>query len=271
MDPSSLIWLIIILLAVIAIMLWLRIKPTNEANWSLDQKVLAHAEIKENCVTVYNIRNFHYNSEKDYVPRYYDKTFDLNKIKSVDFAFVPYSKLKFLAHTFLTFGFTDGSYVAVSVEVRKKVGQEFSVIKSLFKQYEIMFVVADENDVVKLRTNHRNEPVHLYPIKTSKKGVQKLFLNILKRVNDLKEKPEFYSLFTNTCTTNLTRQVNEIVPGGIPASYKIFLPGYSAQLAHELGIVDTELSFQEAHAKFYINEKAKNNHEPEGFSQRIRG
>jgi len=273
MTPYFAVQFFIFLLVVVAIYLWWRKRPTNDANWSLDQKILAYADFDNNNaigkVTVHNIRNITYRSETDYTPAYYDKTFDISKINSVDFVFVPYSKFKSLAHTFLTFGFEDGSHIAISVEIRKKVGQNFSALKSLFKQYELTYVVADENDVIKLRTNYRHEPVYLYPVKATKEQITKMFLSMLKRVNSFKEKPEFYSLFNNTCTTNIARHINEITQKKF-FSFKVLLPGYSERLAYELRMINTNLSFEEMHAKFYINDKAMSNPEPTNFSEKIR-
>ncbi len=261
---------LLILIAIVAgIIYWLRIQPTNDANWEQDQKILAFADINKDFVTVHNIRNFKYKTEKEYTPAYYNKTFDVKTIKSVDFVFVPYSKRKILAHTFLTFGFNDGSYLSVSVEIRKKVGQEFSAINSLFKQYELMYVIADENDVIKLRTNIRHEPVHLYPAKVNKEQVGKLFLGVLLRANELGAQPEFYSLFNNTCTTEIAKQVRQMAPEHIPFSYKVLFPGYTDRLAYDLGLINTELPFAEARKKYFINERAMEAGDAE-FSNKIR-
>ena len=262
--------LLVILLFLAAIFFWLKKKPTNDANWAADQKVLPFADITDDQIKIHNIRNIAYKTETDYTSTYYDKTFSISKIKSVDFVFVPYSKFKFLAHTFLTFGFDNGSYLAISVEIRKKVGQDFSAIKSLFKQYELTYVVADENDVIKLRTNYRHEPVYLYPIRAPKEQIEKMFLSMIKRVNSFKVKPEFYSLFNNTCTTNIANHIDEITKHKFPLNLKVLLPGYSEQLAYELGIIDTDLPFEKIRTKFYINDKAIANPASESFSKTIR-
>ena len=261
---------LIALVAVIVIYRLIRKKPTNNANWAPDQKILAYADIIGNKINIHNIRNFKYKTEADYIADYYDKTVDIGNIKSLDFVFVPYSKFKILAHTFLTFGFEDGTHIAISVEIRKKIGQNFSSLKSLFKQYELMYVIADENDVIKLRTNYRHEPVHLYPMKVTKEQIQKMFLSMLTRANGLKEKPEFYNPFTNTCTTNIAKHIREITPQGFPFSFKVILPGYSEELAYDLGIINTNLPYADTHRKFFINDKATKGHDTLHFSVKIR-
>ncbi len=145
------------------------IKPSNNRDWADDQKVLAYAEINKNLVTIHNIRNFDYESTTKYTPHYYDKTFDLEKIKSVDFILEPFSEFAGAAHTFLSFGFENDEYLAISIEIRKEKGEEFSATKGLFNKYEIMYVVADERDAIKLRSNYRKDKVYIYPAKTTKK------------------------------------------------------------------------------------------------------
>ncbi len=243
-------------------------KNKNKEQWSLDQKILPYADISGNLVTIHDIRNFTYTTETEYTPSYYDKTFDLKQIKSLDFVVEPFSKT--LAHTFFTFGFENGSHVCISVEVRKKPGQSYSVLKSLIKPYGLMYVVADENDMIKLRTNYRHDSVYLYPIKAHPDQIRKIFLSMLHRVNKLKDKPELYSLFNNNCTVNLAKHVNEMFPGEIPFSYKEFLTKHSDELVYDLGLIDTDLSLKDARKKFLINEKAEKCPDNVDFSSKIR-
>lgn len=164
-----------------------------------------------------------------------------------------------------------GEYVAISVEIRKEKGESFSPIKGLFRQYEIVYVVADESDVIKLRTNYRKDDVFLYPVQTSKENMQKLFVSILERANKLAVEPEFYNTLTNTCTTNLVSHVNEIVPGRVPFSYKILMPAYSDELAQNIGLVDSSIPIEELRAKYHINNNAMTYADDPLFSQKIRG
>jgi len=246
------------------------IKPSNDRDWTDDQKILPYAEIDDNLITIHNIRNFAYETTEIYTPHYYDKTFDLDKIKSVDFILEPFSDFAGAAHTFLSFGFEDDEYVAISVEIRKEKGEEFSALKGLFNKYEIMYVIADENDAVKLRSNYRKDKVYIYPAKTSKEKIQTLFLDMINRTNKLKDSPEFYNTITNTCTTNLAKHINTISPKTIPLSYKMLMPGYADQLAFDLDLIDTELSLEEAKKFFLINERAEKYGEHEDFSKLIR-
>ncbi len=246
------------------------IKPSNNRNWTLDQKILPQVEIKDNLVTINNIRNFKYKSVDEYTPDYYNKTFDLEKIKSVDFILEPFSDFAGAAHTFLSFGFENDEYVSISIEIRKEIGEEFSALKGLFNKYEIMYVVADERDAVKLRSNYRKDKVYIYPVKTTKEKKQALFLDMLNEINKLKNNPKFYNTLTSTCTTNIMKHVNTITPNRIPMSYKVLMPGYADELAFDLDLIDTELSLEEAKKVFLINERAEKYSESDDFSTLIR-
>lgn len=259
------------------------VRPSNNRDWSPDQAVLPHADFSGDKVTVKNIRNIHYRSTSDYDVHYYDKTFNLNDLDAVWYIVEPFSGAGAgAAHTFLSFGFKNGDYVSISVEIRKEKGESFSAIKSFFRQYELMYVVADENDVIKVRTNYRHDKVFLYPVQTTQENIRKLFVSMLTRANKLEQEPEFYNTVTNTCTTNIVHHVNEIVPGRVPWSLKVLMPAYSDELAYKVGLLDTrgvgadgkekKLTLEEMREKYLIDARAEKNAGLEGreWSEAIR-
>lgn len=259
----------ILITLVLILVIWGCIKPSHDKEWTPDQAILPYAEIDNNLIHVYNIRNFTYRTTQDYDIHYYNKTFNLNHLEKLYYIVEPFSDWDGAAHTFFSFQFED-EFLAVSIEIRKEKGEQFSAIKGLFKQYELMYVLADEQDVVKLRSNYRKDDVYIYPIKVQKQGVQDIFLDMIKKTNHLKEYPEFYHSITNTCTTNLVRHVNTIAPKHIPFSFSILAPGYSDKFIYDLGLIDTNLSFQEAKEHFKINGKAQQYANDPYFSLRIR-
>jgi hypothetical protein len=262
--------LTVVTLVALSIVVYISIDPTNDADWSLDQQVLPVATISDTKVTIENVRNFRYTSEYEYTPGYYTKTYDLNTLKSVDYIVEPFGEFSGAAHTLLSFGFEGGDYVAVSVEIRKKKGQTFSPFKGLLKQYTLVYVVADERDVLPLRTNYRKDDVYVYPTRIDQAHAQQLFLSMMRRVNELKEKPEFYNTITNTCTTNIVTHVNEISKVKVPFSYKVLMPGYSDKLAYDLGLLDTTLPFEKIRERYQINDKAMKYADDKDFSIKIR-
>lgn len=248
----------------------MRRKPSNNRVWSDDQLILPYAKINGDIAHVYNIRNFKYNTEHDYEKGYYNKTFKLNDIKSVYYILEPFRGVRGAAHTFLSFEFKNGEFIAISIEIRKRKGDKFSPIKGLFRKYEIMYVIGDERDLVGLRANHRKDPVRIYPLKISKEKTRTLFLDMLKRANKLKEKPEFYNTVTNTCLTNILKHTKKISKNKIPYGLKILLPEKSDHLLHKLGFINTNLSIKNARKKFLINRLAKKHKDDPDFSLRIR-
>ena len=247
-------------------------QPSLEPDWSPDDAVLATAEIGAESVTIRNVRNISYRTKTDYDVHYYDKTFDLAKLESVWYMVEPFGLFTVgTAHTLVSFGFSDGEYVAISVEIRKKRGKQFSRLKSILRPYRLHYVIADERDVIGLRTNYRHHAVYLYPMQASKGAAHRLFISMLERANALATTPEYFNLFTNNCTTNLVAHVNALAPGRIPRSFRIALPAYSDTLAQQIGLIDQPLSIKALRARYHINERALRYAEDPHFSERIRG
>jgi Domain of unknown function (DUF4105) len=253
-----------------AALVYALIEPSNARDWSPDQQVMPLALFRGQYVDVRHIRNIEYRSTDDYTVRHYDRTFDLDALRSVWFIVEPFHGMEGPAHTLVSFGFADDVYVAVSVEIRKEKGERFSPLLGLLKRYELMYVVADERDVIKLRSNYRKDDVFLYPIRTTPERRRRMFVEMLERANGLADHPEFYNTLTNTCTTNIVRHVNTISAGRVPWSYKVLLPAYSDELAYDLGLIDTTLPLDEARRRFRINDRAARYADDPAFSRRIR-
>ncbi len=261
--------MILVILLPLALFL-LVVRPSNERNWAADQRVLPSADVDGEQVHLQNIRDFTYRSTDDYDVRYRDQSFDLDAIESVWYVVEPFSDWEGAAHTFLSFGFENGEYVGISIEIRKEEGEEFSTWKGLLRRYELMYVIGTERDLIGLRANHRRDDVFLYPVKATPEQTQTLFLHMLARVNALREKPEFYNTLFNTCTTNIVGHINAVFPGTVPFDVRILFPGYSDRFAYELGLLDTDLPFEEARAHFKINDRAAAFADDPDFSSRIR-
>jgi hypothetical protein len=254
------------------VFLWASLEPTNERDWQPQVAVLPYATISGDQVTVHNIRNFDYRSETDYTIAYYDKSFDLRQLRSVDIV-TSYWMGPAIAHVFVSFGFADDDYLAVSVEVRYAKGQDYSRLKGLFRQYELVYVVADERDVIRLRTNYRRSPpqdVYVYRVKGSVEATRRFFLEYMNRWNALRTQPEFYNTLTTNCTTNIW--VNDGGnPDRIPLSWKILASGYVPEYLYEqVRLEDMGLPFAELQRRAHVNARAQAADSAADFSQRIR-
>jgi len=221
-------------------------------------------------MTVRNIRDFRYVDEETFVRNYYDRTYDLRDLESIDFIVVPFKDKPNLAHTMLSFGFVDDQYLAVSVEARLEAGENYESLKGFINQFELMYVVADERDVIPLRTKHREVDVYVYRAKSDPRLARAMFTDVMERVNQIADQPEYYNTLTNNCTTNIREHVNRLRPGRVPWDWRVLLPGHSDRLAYDLGLLDTHRSFEETRQRAKITEVANAHLEAADFSVLIR-
>ncbi len=269
-------------------------------DWNPDQAVLPRAEIAGGQVTVRNVRNCQYFTADEYVVQHDDRTLDVANLVAVDFIVVPFAPderqanaqrqsgaegpqntLRLqntlglqnafaLAHTMLSFDFGDQGHLAVSAEVRKERGEKFDPVRGLLGQYELMYVVGDERDLIGQRAGVRRNDVFVYRTKATPAQAQALFLDVMHRVNKLHEQPEFYHTLLNNCSTNIAQHVNRLRPGSVPTDYRLLLTGYSDSLAYELGLLDTALPFEQARQRANVSELARQYQADEAFSRKIR-
>lgn len=251
-----------------------RLAPSQFRDWTAEQAVLPTADFRGDQVTVHNVRNCKYFANDVFMVDYYDKPIDLSRVRGVDYIVVPFDGAPALAHVMLSFQI-DGvegkpEHLAVSVETRKEREEKYNPLKGSFNQYEIIYVVADERDVIQFRTVYNGEHVYLYHTTATPEASQALLKDVLQRVNDLAARPEFYDTLTNNCTSNIVRHVNRIKPNRIVADYRSLLPGLSDQLAYDEGLIERHGTFEETKALAYVNPLAQRYAGREDFSELIR-
>jgi hypothetical protein len=256
-----------------AVLAWyFSIPPSNEREWLTENAVLPHATIDGNVVTVHNIRNFSYRTETDFTPAYYDKRFDLSQFEGVDLV-ASYWMGPHIAHVFLSFAFAGGDHLAISIEARKEKGEGYSTIKGFFRQYELYYVVADERDVIGLRTNHRNDPpeqVYVYRLKGNLDGGRRLFMEYMDQINALAMRPAFYNSLTTNCTTNIWMN-SRVNPEHVPFSWKILASGHVPEFLHGQGrLAAASPDFAEIQRRALVNVRAQAAGTAADFSRRIR-
>ena len=249
---------------------WMAIEPSNDRDWQTEGAVLPHASIEGDRVTVHNIRNFDYRSETDFTPAYYDRSFDLRRLDAVDLVAV-YWMGPAIAHVFLSFGFGN-DHLAVSIEARKERGEGYSTVQGFFRRFELMYVVADERDVIGLRANHRHDPpeeVHVYRLFGAPENLRPLFLEYMRQVNALAQRPEFYNTLTTNCTSNIWLHAS-VLPGHLAYSWKVLASGYLPEYLYDAGKLDTRVPFAELERRSIVNERAHAADKAEDFSRLIR-
>jgi len=247
---------------------WLAIPPSHDRDWQPDVATLPYADIRGDHVIVHNVRNTDYRSETDFIVRLEDRELDLSRLRSLDL-FLIYWGSPAIAHTIMSWGFEDDQYLAISIETRKEKGESYSPLRGFFRQYELFYVVADERDVVRLRTNHRGEDVYVYRLDVPPEGPRLLLLRYLEAVNELRARPQWYNALTHNCTTTIQHLAGPYERRSW-WSWKLFLNGYLDELAYEIGAFDQSLPFAELKERSRINERAKAADEDPRFSARIR-
>lgn len=244
--------------------------PSNFRVWDPAHAKLAWADIEEEQIRVHNVRRCIWLSDADYVLDHVDRRFAVRDLQTVDFIMIPFKNMPRIAHTMLSFGLADGEYITVSVEIRREDGEEYGPIQGFLNQYELMYVVSDERDLVRLCAVQREEDVYIYRSVAEPEQVQQLFLSMMRRANKLAAEPEFYNTLTNNCTLNIVRHVDEISPGRIPYSIEVLLPGMSDRLAYNLGLIQPQGSFAETKARANVRERAVRHAGAPNFSELIR-
>ena len=247
---------------------WIAIPPSHDREWRPEVAVMPRAVIDGDRVRITGVRNFDYRTRNDFTVRYEEREVLLSHLTGVDF-YVSYWSEGLVGHTFLSFIFDNAPPLSISIETRPEVGEGFNPIASLFKQFELIYVVGDERDIVGVRTNHRLETVYLYRLNASPDKVRELLLVYLERINELADRPEFYHLLSNSCTINIIRYLNAAGRKGRFDIRHLFNGLIDSYLYHS-GRVDTTLPFDELRRRSLINEAAQAADEAPDFSQRIR-
>lgn len=254
-----------------ALVWWALQRPSNQRDWTPDNARTARAEFRGDSVRIHDVRNAAYASADRYTVRWEDRAYDLRQVERAWFLVEPFSRdWRGPAHTLVSFQFADGRFLAVSAEIRKEKGESFSPWKGLLRRFEMIYVVADERDVVRLRTNIRRDPVYLYPVRARPAQVRAMLVDMLTHANELADHPEWYNTLTNTCTTSIVAHVNRVSPKKVPLSVKVLFPGYSDRLAYDLGLIESDLPFDQARERFNVNARALRWGDSPDFSLRIR-
>jgi len=230
--------------------------------------VMPRAIIDGDRVRLTGVRNFEYRSVDDFTERYEDREVLLSHLTSMDF-YVSYWKIGPVGHTFVSFNFDNAPPVCISIETRPEAGEGYNPIASLFKQFELIYVIGDERDLVKVRTHHRDEDVFLYRILSSPENVRRLFRIYLDQINAMADHPVWYNLLSNSCTINIVRYANSA--GRVGGFYwGHLLNGWIDRYLFHAGFVDTTLPFAELRERSWINDAAKAAGDAPDFSERIR-
>jgi hypothetical protein len=247
---------------------FLTLHPTNNRTWQPEYAVLPTVAIDGETARITGIRNFKWRSETEAAPDYYDATYDLGAIDAADLIVSHWSS-DAIAHVFVSFGFKDGRRLAFSVETRRAAGQEYSVLGGFFRNYELFYVVADERDLIGVRTDWRHESVYIYPVSVPPERRRLLLLSYLHQVQALAEHPVFYNTLTDNCTTNIVARAAGAGATVASFNWKLLASGYADSYVYDLGKLNQSLPFDELKRRSLVRRPAGARIGP-NFSREIR-
>lgn len=251
---------------------WSLLEPSNRRDWQEDVARLPHAVVEGDRLTIHNLRNFDYGSEFDYRPQWLTRQYDLRQLEGVDLVAV-YWMGPAIAHIFVSFAFAGGEQLAISIEARKEKDEAYSTFKGFFRQYELYYVVGDERDLIRLRTNYRKNPpedVHVYRLQGGTLAEARQFLlEYVNKINGLNNKPEFYNSLTTNCTTNLWLHA-QVSRRPLPFDWRIIASGYVPEYLYETGLLDRSKPFATLQRESHVNARAQAADQASDFSRRIR-
>ena len=245
---------------------WLSLQPRQDRDWKPEVALTASATLEGEVVTIHNVRNFDYRSEQDFTPRYETRRLDLKNLIGVD-VFITYWGSPYMAHPIMSFDFGRDGHVCFSIETRPRRGQEYSALGGLYRQFELSYIVADERDVIRLRTNYRKgEEVYLYRLKA--RNVRESFLEYIRTVNELHDAPRWYNAITDNCTTAIRQQ--RTASERAPWDWRMLVNGFGDELLYQRGAIDPSLPFAQLKQLSHINDRARAADNAPDFSARIR-
>jgi hypothetical protein len=247
---------------------WSTLTPSGSRDWAPDVARAPTAEIRGDLVTVRGVRSFRYATATEFEERWEDRRYDLSRLRTLDL-FLSHWGSPDIAHTILSWGFDDGQHLAVSIETRKEKGESYSAVRGFFRQFELYYVVADERDLVGLRTNHRGEEVYLYRLRPRRpEGPRKLLESYLAGMNHVAAHPTWYNALVTNCTTTIRLHVLH-AGGRLPLDWRLLLNGHLPEMLYEAGVLDATLPFEALRARSRIDPRVAAGDGPD-FSARIR-
>ncbi len=257
-------------LFLIILIAWQQLTPTHNKPWADSISQLPSVTLQDKIIHIQNIRDFIYQSETDYTINYIDKTYQLSDLTELDYILSFWDNNEAIAHTMFSFGFKNGEHLVISVEVRHKKGEEYGGFAGLYKQFELIYVLATERDILQLRTNFRQEEVYRYPVNLPQAIIQKLFNIVIARANDLYETPEFYNTLSHNCFTSLATDFWSLGDDKTRLDYRMLANGFSDEMLYERGRLKSKLSFADTKKKSYINQYIEPNIYNPHYSKQIR-
>ncbi len=260
-------------LAVFALLvgIYFSLRPSNDRAWTEDHSRPPRIDRVGDVVTVRDVRDFRHRPDGGWTAAWYDASYDLRELRAAWFAVEYFASAEAVAHTFVSFQFGEDDYLTVSVEIRREQDESYSPLRGLFRQFELIYVFGDERDILDLRAGVRGNPVYLHPIDAPQPALVAFFEDVVERAGELAERPAFYNTATASCATTLSSHLDRVSDRRTRLDWRVYVPGYSGQLAWEEGLIQGDLSWELTRARDLITPRMESAVRSADFSRALRG
>ncbi len=247
---------------------WVRMHPSATRNWVPENRHQPTAKIHGDILTVDHVRNFDWTSKRAFIESWEQRTYDLSKLAALDMFVCTWGDPR-IAHTMVSFDFTDQPPLCFSIETRREVGERWTPLAGFMKGYELLMLAADERDIVKSRINLRGEDVRLYRVYSTDEMRRKILTRYVAQMNTLARRPRYY----NTVFANCTIEIAQLVRAAghkFPLDWRLLVSGYVADFLYDLDLLDSSRPFAELRAMADISAKSRAADGDIAYSRRIR-
>ncbi len=253
----------------LAFVVWFgSLSPSHDRDWIPEQGRLARAQTSGDRVSLSDVRSFRWRSATERDERWVSRELDLTRVRGLD-VIVSSWGWDNLVHTIVSWDIEGEEPLAISIESRRERGEDFDPLLGFLRQFELIYVVADEADVVALRASHRREQVRLFRTSTSADAARRLLVAYLDELERIADEPAFYDSLSRNCSTAARRHVAEI---GIADTWdwRVVLNGHIDELLYERGLLDDSMSLEQLRDASDVTERARAADGEPDFSVRIR-
>jgi hypothetical protein len=216
-------------------------QPSHNKHWEALSARTPNALIRPESITLQNVRDRHYvanNSETEN----YTWLDNLTIVPDTDivrtwFGAAELSANLPISHTFLSFELHTGDVYTLSVEARRTVGQTYSPIKGMSKQYPLWYGWGTERDMVGGRALLYKKQVEYYPLTLNQTQAANLFRTLATRTHEVAMQARWYNTFTSSCATELVQAANQTKGAVLPFHLAHYLPGLAVPYLMKMGYI----------------------------------
>ncbi|WP_395666723.1 DUF4105 domain-containing protein [Methylocella sp.] len=246
---------------------WSTIQPSNDRDFAPDVAHGVTGVLRGDTLTLENVRNFSWRSPDDFDENWEERSYDLSTLEGADFYLV-YFMGPLIAHSMVSFGFSDGRHLLFSIEIRPERHESFSALGGFFRKFELVFLAGDERDYLFLR-KARDEDVRLFRLRLDRAQARKILLEYVREANALAIHPKFYNTLTANCNSTIFVMIQSLFPN-FPTDWRVVLNGFLPGFFYDHNLVDTRLPLDELIRRAFVTDRIRSGLSEQDFGARLR-